>query len=356
MHLQILPAFMPLRLFICVCLLLLYAFVYADPWSDSLHLPEDSSSSTQAHSGIALSIERQTAVYDSLKHLSSRKALKAIRDAALMADQAYAGLTELRQRQISQWQRCEILLATAYYERGRYLDAEEHLDIAAGIAYPMANPENEQLYVAVHTKLDSVMDNMAFPRAKEWLRGAIPAREAGDKLDEVFQNWKTNAATKPDTAEVHVQTDSVALQSSERLAKLREEASTIERTARNSETKALLERYKALQAAIAEEEQKSALALLEKQNQLENQERELLLLEQDHALSLMTLEQERARNEAIRKTKPEHRIRFVGGAIPELGCALPEQDTIQQKTQSSRARPCPGERAHRFIAQPAGFR
>jgi class 3 adenylate cyclase len=293
--------------------------------------------------------------YVTLKHGDPRKALKAAKDASKLAEATFSNATNLSNYERSLWQQSEALLGEAYFEKGRYLEADEHWQKVYEISESIQDPILAEDLAKSRSQLDSVMENMKFTKAKQWLHDIDPIDVVGEEIVEtnsglmarmemkLFRTYAGNGMTE--TAEKHfqkavsiyeelendealerihaeydawekedldstiesikVQKDTLkAVLPSKKLLSLIEEAESIENSSELKGSSALLKRYKELQQAIAEEEKRNEIAFLEKENQLENQEREILLLEQENELGVLSLAQERAKiEEATQKRR-----------------------------------------------------
>ena len=338
---------------------------------DSRFLAQDSSTVSLARGTEIEKITTHLSDYVNLKHGDPRKALKAAKEAAKLSEATFSMASDLNQYERSLWQKVEATLVEAYYDKGRYLEADEHwhkvYEISESVHEPVLANDLEKSRV----QLDSILENMNFSKAKKWLHDIDPLDAVGDEIVEtnsglmarmemkLFRTYAGNGMTESaikhfqkavsiyeeleneealdriyeeyDAWEKEteflavepLQIEQVAALSpepSKKLLSLLEEAEAIEKSSQLSGSSALLERYKALQKAIAEEEKLNEIAILEKENQLENQEREILLLEQENELGIMSLAQERANIEVA--TRKRRNLSIGLGLISALALSL----------------------------------
>lgn len=300
-------------------------------------------------------IEQHISDYHYYRGTDPKKALRSIKDATRMAAKNFSNEKELSHEEMILWQRSEALLSQAYYDKGRYLEAEEHLNKVIEINENVLDPALAIDYSEKRIKLDSILETLKFSRTKQWLHNIDPLQKVGDAIEGTnlalkanmeaklfrtyaakgmiisadkhyqkaiefydqtgnndkleilrleYEAWKDELGVSVEEEELNIAQDIIGIELNERLDSLREEAAILEKSAKFKGNSALLQRYRALQKDIADEEKRNAIALLEKVNQLENQDREILLLVQENELSQLTLAQERTKiEEATRKKR-----------------------------------------------------
>ncbi|WP_422080126.1 adenylate/guanylate cyclase domain-containing protein [Ulvibacterium sp.] len=281
-----------------------------------------------------------------------QKALRTIRKAVRLANRTFSDRSALSEYHRKLWQQAEGYLALSQFDRGRFLESEEHWVKAYAIHDTILDTNLGNELKTRRILLDSALMEVKFPETKEWLRSLKPGKKVADQFSRSTQQVKANMERKLFTSAVrkgninsalkHYNTashlldelgDEAALQELEaqyqtwlvqidstlivnhikeelvvepleeevvaeplendRLETLKAEAQAIENSGLSIEQANLFERYKSLQKAIAEEEKRNALALQDKENQIQNQELEIRVLLQEKDISKLSLEQQR---------------------------------------------------------------
>ncbi|WP_299537160.1 adenylate/guanylate cyclase domain-containing protein [Ulvibacterium sp.] len=281
-----------------------------------------------------------------------QKALRTIRKAARLANRTFSDRSTLSESQRKLWQQAEGYLALSQFDRGRFLESEEHWVKTHAIHDTILDTNLRNELKTRRILLDSALMEVKFPETKEWLRNLKPGKKvadqfsrgtqqvqanmeqrmftsavrkgninsalkhynkASDLLDELgdeaglqeletqYQTWLAQMDSTlivnhiKEEAVLEPQKEEVVLEplENERLETLKAEAQAIENSGLSTEQATLFERYKSLQKAIAEEEKRNALALQDKENQIQNQELEIRVLLQEKDISKLSLQQQR---------------------------------------------------------------
>lgn len=282
-----------------------------------------------------------------------QKALRTIRRAARLANRSFSDRSELSELQQNLWQQAEGYLALAQFHRGRYLESQEHWVKTYAIHDSILDTDLRNELETRRVLLDSALLEVKFPETKEWLRNLKPGQKVAEGFSQSTRQVQANMELKRfssaarkgniNSALRHYNTasrlldqldDSTALRNleaeyqawltqidstliitqimedtvfvpveNERLETLKAEAEAIEKSGLSVEQAQLFQRYKDLQRAIAEEEKKNALALRDKENQIQNQELEIRVLLQEKDISNLSLEQQRLISEEEARKK-----------------------------------------------------
>lgn len=291
-----------------------------------------------------------------------QKALRTIRKAVRLANRTFSDRSALSEYQLKLWQQAEGYLALSQFDRGRFLESEEHWIKTYAIHDTILDANLDNELETRRILLDSALMEVKFPETKEWLRNLKPGKKVADQFSRGTQQVQANMERKLFASAVRkgninsalkhynkashlldelgeevalqeletqyqmwlVQIDSTLIVNSikeevvvepqaeevvaeplenERLETLKAEAEAIENSGLSIEQANLFERYKSLQKAIAEEEKRNALALQDKENQIQNQELEIRVLLQEKDISNLSLQQQRLISEEETRKK-----------------------------------------------------
>lgn len=291
-----------------------------------------------------------------------QKALRTVRKATRLANRIFSEQSELSEYQLKLWQQAEGYLALSQFDRGRFLESEEHWIKTYAIHDTILDANLGNELETRRILLDSALMEVKFPETKEWLRNLKPGKKVADQFSRGTQQVQANMERKLFASAVRKGNinsalrhynkashlldelgDEAALQEletqyqmwlaqidstlivnhikeqvvveppeeevvvgpleNEHLETLKAEAEAIENSGLSIEQANLFQRYKSLQKAIAEEEKKNALTLQDKENQIQNQELEIRVLLQEKDISKLSLQQQRLISEEETRKK-----------------------------------------------------